>query len=226
MNEQTTLTPEQAREVLDVMARWVGYPSAYLRQSYTALATIEAEGVRPPFNERFEAARAGALNEETLPDLLQDPSVTVRRSLAERSDLPPEFQVVLARDPRIMETIAERSDLTPEAARLILESNRCHSTLAENRACPPEILEGLYERNPVNVANALASNPNTPPDLLHRIALEQSDKWPLWHIADHPNATLSTLGHLADSSDPDVARTARKTLSERLEQAQVVEWER
>lgn len=215
--EGAQLTPLQAREVLDFVAKEVGNPSPFLPKSYPALCEIEAEGVRAPFHRRLEMAQGHDPDARTLQVLAEDPSLAVRRALAGREDLPGEFQVTLAKDPQVAYTIAGRADLTPEAARTIFESGSCDLHLAQNPACPPEILEGLYGKNP-EVAWVLAENPATPGELLHQIALREDSHWLLHDIAHHPNTTLSTLGHLADSAQPSVAEQARSVLAKRLEQ--------
>lgn len=216
-NATPQLTPLQAREVLEYASEKDYDPHFALYESYSVLAEIEAEGVRPLFHERLEAARSGSLDEQKLQDLLEDPSPYVRRILAGREDLPAEAQATLAQDRQVAYVIAERADLTPEAARAIFEAGFAERNLAQNPACPREILEGLYGKNP-EVAWILAENPATPGELLHQIALREDNSWLLHDIAHHPNATLSTLGHLADSAQPSVAKEARSVLAKRLEQ--------
>ena len=210
------MTPLQAREVLELASERGCDPRSCLPQSYSVLAGIEAEGVRPLFHQRLEAARTGSLDEERLAELAQDPSPAVRQILAARPDLPQEMQAILAQDPKVAYTIAERPDLTPEAARTAFQTGGCALSLAQNPACPEELLQGLYEQNP-QTAWAILQNPAAPSELLHQMALRESDAWLLYDLARHPNASLSTLGHLAESSEPSVAQEARAILLERLE---------
>ena len=195
MEKSAQLTPLQAREVLELASERSYDPRSSLPQSYPVLAGIEAEGVRPLFHQRLEAARAASL-EEHLSALAQDPSPAVRQILAARPDLPQEMQAILAQDPKVAYTIAERPDLTPEAARTAFQ--------------------GLYEQNP-QTAWAILQNPAASSELLHQMALRESDAWLLYDLARHPNASLSTLGHLAESAEPGVAQEARAILLERLE---------
>jgi len=195
MEKSAQLTPLQAREVLELASERSYDPRSSLPQSYPVLAGIEAEGVRPLFHQRLEAARAASL-EEHLSALAQDPSPAVRQILAARPDLPQEMQAILAQDPKVAYTIAERPDLTPEAARTAFQ--------------------GLYEQNP-QTAWAILQNPAAPSELLHQMALRENDTWLLYDLTRHPNASLSTLGHLAESAEPSVAQEARAILLERLE---------
>ena len=181
MEKSAQLTPLQAREVLERACD----PRSCLPQSYSVLAGIEAEGVRP-----LEAARAASL-EEHLSALAQDPSPAVRQILAARPDLPQEMQAILAQDPKVAYTIAERPDLTPEAARVAFQTGGCALSLAQNPACP--------------------QNPAASSELLHQMALRESDAWLLYDLARHPNASLST------SAEPGLAQEARAVLTERLE---------
>jgi len=217
MEKTAPLTPLQAREVLELASERSCDPRSCLPQSYPVLAGIEAEGVRPLFHQRLEAARTGPL-EERLAELVQDPSVAVRQALAARTDLPEETQAILAQDPRVAYTIAERPDLTPEAARVAFQTGGCALNLAQNPACPGELLQGLYEQDP-QTAWAILQNPSVSSELLHQMALRESDAWLLYDLARHPNASLSTLGHLAESAEPGVAQEARAALLERLERA-------
>ena len=196
MEKTAPLTPLQAREVLELASERSHDPRSCLPQSYSVLAGIEAEGVRPLFHQRLEAARAASLEEERLAELVQDPSAVVRQALAARADLPEEAQVMLAQDPKVAYTIAERPDLTPEAARTAFQ--------------------GLYEQNP-QTAWAILQNPAALSELLHQMALRENDTWLLYDLTRHPNASLSTLGHLAESAEPGVAQEARAILLERLE---------
>jgi hypothetical protein len=195
MEKSAQLTPLQAREVLELASERSYDPRSSLPQSYPVLAGIEAEGVRPLFHQRLEAARAASL-EEHLSALAQDPSPAVRQILAARPDLPQEMQAILAQDPKVAYTIAERPDLTPEAARTAFQ--------------------GLYEQNP-QTAWAILQNPAALSELLHQMALRENDTWLLYDLTRHPNASLSTLGHLAESAEPSVAQEARAILLERLE---------
>ena len=215
MEKTAPLTPLQAREVLELASERSYDPRSCLPQSYSVLAEIEAEGVRPLFHQRLEAARAASL-EEHLSALAQDPSPAVRQILAARPDLPQEMQAILAQDPKVAYTIAERPDLTPEAARTAFQTGGCALSLAHNPACPEELLQGLYEQNP-QTAWAILQNPAAPSELLHQMALRENDTWLLYDLTRHPNASLSTLGHLAESAEPGVAQEARAILLERLE---------
>ena len=207
--EGAQLTPLQAREVLELASERGCDPRSCLPQSYSVLAEIEAEGVRPLFHQRLEAARAASL-EEHLSALAQDPSPAVRQILAARPDLPQEMQAILAQDPKVAYTIAERPDLTPEAARTAFQTGGCALSLAQNPACPEELLQGLYEQNP-QTAWAILQNPAAPSELLHQMALRESDAWLLYDLARHPHASLST------SAEPSLAQEARAILLERLE---------
>jgi hypothetical protein len=215
--EGAQLTPLQAREVLELACERAYDPRSSLPQSYSVLAGIEAEGVRPLFHQRLEAARTGSLDEQHLSELVRDPSVAVRQTLAARTDLPQEMQATLAQDPRVAYTIAERPDLTPEAAWTAFQTGGCTLNLAHNPACPKELLQGLYEKDP-QTAWAILQNPAASSELLHQIALRENDTWLLHDLARHPNTSLSTLGHLAESAQPSVAEEARSVLLERLEQ--------
>ena len=170
--------------------------------------------MRPLFHQRLEAARTGSL-EEHLAELAQDPSAVVRQALAARADLPEEAQAMLAQDPRVAHTVAERPDLTPEAAWTAFQTGGCTLNLAHNPACPEELLQGLYEQDP-QTAWAISQNPAASSELLHQMALRESDTWLLCDLARHPHASLSTLGHLAESAEPGVAPEARAVRLERL----------
>jgi hypothetical protein len=216
--EGAQLTPLQAREVLELASERAYNPRSCLPQSYSVLAEIEAEGVRPLFHQRLEAARTGSLDEQRLSELVQDPSALVRQTLAARTDLPKEAQATLAQDPKVAYTIAGRPDLTPEAAQIAFQTDGCAVNLAQNPACPKELLQGLYEKDP-QTAWAIVQNHAASSELLHQMALRENDTWLLHDIAQHPNTSLSTLGHLAESAQPSVAEEARSVLAQRLEQA-------
>jgi hypothetical protein len=57
-----------------------------------------------------------------------------------------------------------------------------------------------------------ARHPSTSPETLSQMPGDPA-------MAQHPNISLSTLGHLAESADSSVAQEARAVLLERLEQA-------
>ena len=84
----------------------------------------------------------------------------VRQSAAQNSNLPPELQRILARDPRkqVVEAVAERIDILPDVIELLSQPDqpaRVRRALARNRKIPADILDRMLETGPKSVKDII-----------------------------------------------------------------------
>ena len=80
--------------------------------------------------------------------------------------------------------------------------------LARNPNTPPEILARLANDNDYYVIQYVAGNPNTPPETLERLANDE-DYGVLYCVAENPNTPQESLKNLANDNNRTVAYYAR-----------------
>jgi len=110
----------------------------------------------------------------------------VRGQAAGNPNTPPDVLQKLARDPEwsVREAVASNHSSPPKAFTWLLKHDgHTHDCIAQNPACPPRILYKLAKNANWMIRGAVINNPNTPQDLLRRLA--QDSVADVAHAAQH-----------------------------------------
>ena len=114
--------------------------------------------------------------------------------------------------PEIQLEMARTSSDTDLLAQMINSQSVWGLEVASNPNLTDELAHMIFKKHGLMASIALASNPNTPPDILQEIASITSVGRVLEKVAKNPNTPVDVLRALADSDYVEIRGAAMRTL--------------